>query len=53
MGDYKYDWLAFISYKHDDIEWAKWLQDKLEKYKLPSYLNEDYRKHSVNPVFSS
>lgn len=53
MGDYKYDWLAFISYKHDDIEWAKWLQDKLEKYKLPSYLNEDYPgiRKDLRPIF--
>lgn len=27
---------AFISYKREDEKWAKWLQRKLENYKLPS-----------------
>ena len=33
-GEYKY--LAFISYKREDEAWAKWLQRKLEHYKLPT-----------------
>lgn len=27
--------IAFISYKREDKRWAKWLQSKLEHYKLP------------------
>lgn len=29
---------AFISYKREDEKWAKWLQDQLRWYKLPSKL---------------
>ena len=48
-----WDWLAFISYKHDDIEWARWLQERLEQYRLPSYLAEDYPDIRLNlkPIF--
>lgn len=35
---------AFISYKREDEKWAKWLQRKLENYKLPSVI----RKESAN-----
>lgn len=35
---------AFISYKREDEKWAKWLQRKLENYKLPSVI----RKESLN-----
>lgn len=28
--------IAFISYKREDEKWAKWLQNKLEYYKLPT-----------------
>ncbi len=44
---------AFISYKREDEKWAKWLQRRLENYKLPSVI----RKESLNmpqyirPVF--
>ena len=43
---------AFISYKREDEEWAKWLQNKLEHYKLPSNLNgrSDLPK-DIRPVF--
>lgn len=34
VDEYKY--LAFISYKREDEKWAKWLQRKLEHYKLPT-----------------
>lgn len=33
-------YLAFISYKHEDIKYAKWLQQKLESFRLPLYLQE-------------
>ncbi len=49
-GQYRY--YAFISYKREDEEWAKWLQHKLEHYKLPSNLNgrTDLPKE-IRPVF--
>ena len=48
----KYKYYAFISYKREDEEWAKWLQHKLEHYKLPSNLNgrTDLPKE-IRPVF--
>lgn len=41
-GRQKY--LAFISYKREDEKWAKWLQHKLEHYKLPTSTRK------VNPL---
>ncbi len=32
----KYTNIAFISYKREDEKWAKWLQNRLEYYKLPT-----------------
>lgn len=32
-------YFAFISYKRKDEEWAKWFQNELENYHLPSVLN--------------
>lgn len=32
---YEYTYYAFISYQRKDEKWAKWLQRKLENYKLP------------------
>ena len=48
----KYKYFAFISYQRRDEEWAKWLQHKLEHYKLPSNLNgrTDLPKE-IRPVF--
>lgn len=47
-----YRYYAFISYKREDEEWAKWLQHKLEHYKLPSNLNgrTDLPKE-IRPIF--
>ena len=42
MIDYKY--IAFISYKREDKELAIWLQNKLEKYKIPNSV----RKHELS-----
>lgn len=55
----EYQYYAFISYSHKDMKWAKWLQKKLETYKLPSKLqnNEQAKRekaHSayrIQPVF--
>lgn len=43
---------AFISYKREDEWWAKWLQRKLEHYKLPSDFNgrNDIPKE-IRPIF--
>ena len=35
MSNSPYTNIAFISYKREDEEWAKWLQEKIEHYKLP------------------
>lgn len=43
MND-SYKYLAFISYKREDEKWAKWLQHKLEHYKLPTSVRK------LNPV---
>lgn len=37
MKEKKY--FAFISYKREDEEWAKWFQNELENYHLPTNLN--------------
>ncbi len=36
MSDIRYK--AFISYSHEDEEWAKWLHKTLESYRLPRRL---------------
>ena len=36
----KYTNIAFISYKREDEAWAKWLQKKLEYYKLPTEIRK-------------
>ena len=50
--DNKKEYFAFISHSHKDKKWAKWLQHKLEHYKLPSNLNgrSDLPKE-IRPVF--
>ena len=36
MDDYVYD--AFISYSHRDMKWARWLQRRLETFRIPKDL---------------
>ena len=36
MADFRYK--AFISYSHQDENWAKWLQRALEKYRIPKVM---------------
>lgn len=51
QGRFKY--YAFISYTKSDIKHAKWLQSKLESYRLPSFLRKqhsDLPKH-LRPIF--
>lgn len=40
MNTSQYTNIAFISYKREDEEWAKWLQKKLEHYKLPTEIRK-------------
>lgn len=43
---------AFISYNHRDIKMAKWLHKKLESYKLPAeVLNEFEESKYLRPIF--
>lgn len=47
------EYLAFISYRHTDIKWAEWLQNKLEFYRLPSYIQEENPESpkELRPIF--
>jgi len=48
-----FDYYAFISYNREDEKWAKWLQNKLENYKLPAVIrkeNADLPKE-IRPIF--
>lgn len=49
----QYEYFAFISYKREDEKWAKWLQRKLEYYKLPSSVRKDNPglPERIRPVF--
>lgn len=53
QGRKTYNYYAFISYSRKDEAWAKWLQKKLETYRIPAIL----RKQNLNvpqklyPVF--
>ena len=38
MSEYVYD--AFISYSHRDLKWARWLQHRLETFRIPRDLCE-------------
>ncbi|MBR5019605.1 MAG: TIR domain-containing protein [Bacteroidales bacterium] len=43
---------VFISYNHKDVKWAKWLQRKLEWYRLPTEAhNELSDSRYIRPVF--
>lgn len=43
---------AFISYNHKDVKWAKWLQKKLEWYRLPSEIHNEFEDtRYIRPVF--
>ena len=40
MSEYIYN--AFISYSHRDLSWGKWLQRRLETFRLPRGLSADW-----------
>ena len=45
-------YFAFISYKQDDIKWAKWLLNHLENYRIPKALrNRDTIPQYIRPIF--
>jgi hypothetical protein len=48
-----FEYYAFISYKHEDKKWAKWLQGKLEHYRLPSVIRKEIPRlpKQIRPVF--
>lgn len=50
-GNYHY--FAFISYKREDEKYAKWIQNKLESYRLPTAICKKYPElpHRIAPVF--
>lgn len=48
----RFKYYAFISYKREDEQWAKWLQHKLEHYRLPSNLNgRTDLPREIRPIF--
>ena len=50
--DQNKEYYAFISYKREDERWAKWLQNKLEHFKLPSNLNgRTDLPREIRPIF--
>lgn len=43
---------AFISYNHRDVKWAKWMRRKLEWYRLPSDIHNEFEESRyIRPVF--
>ena len=52
MEEYKY--YAFVSYRSSDEKYAKWLQDKIEAYRLPTTvqkMNASLPKKKLRPCF--
>jgi len=49
----EFDYYAFISYKSEDDRWAKWLQRKLENYRLPTIIASEKPElpRKIDPVF--
>ena len=52
-ADRRYEFFAFISYKHEDMRWAKWLQSRLETYRLPSVIRKEapHLPKAIRPIF--
>lgn len=43
---------VFISYNHKDVKWAQWLQKKLEWYRLPTEIHNEFSdSRYIRPVF--
>ena len=50
----EYTFFAFVSYRSSDEKWAKWLQEKIEGYRLPTTIqheNSDLPKTRLRPCF--
>lgn len=50
----EYTYYAFVSYRSSDEKWAKWLQEKIESYRLPTTIqheNSDLPKSRLRPCF--
>ena len=41
---------AFISYNHKDVKWAKWLRKRLEWYRMPSEIHNDFSDYIFFPL---
>lgn len=52
-GPKEYEYLAFISYKRSDEKWARWLQNRLERYKIPVSLKKSHPDlpDNLRPIF--
>lgn len=48
-----FEYYAFISYKREEEKWAKWLQNKLENYRLPDVVRKEFPRLPlrIRPVF--
>ncbi|MDR1859839.1 MAG: toll/interleukin-1 receptor domain-containing protein, partial [Bacteroidales bacterium] len=48
-----FEYYAFISYKREDEKLAKWLQNKLEGYRLPSVIRKEVPRlpKRIRPIF--
>jgi hypothetical protein len=48
-----FEYYAFISYKREDEKWAKWLQNKLEGYRLPAIIRKEIPRlpKRIRPIF--
>ena len=43
---------VFISYNHKDVKWAQWLQKRLEWYRLPTEIHNEFSdSRYIRPVF--
>ena len=53
MDTRQYAYYAFISYKHEDRKWTRWLQHRLQSYRLPVRTRKQHRElpPRLSPVF--
>jgi len=54
MDQKEYTYYAFVSYRSSDEKWAKWLQEKIEGYRLPTTIqneNSELPKSRLRPCF--
>lgn len=49
-GHKKFEYYAFVSYKHGDKKWAKWVQKRIELYRLPVEL---LKENQIFPEYVS